>query len=148
MRTSKKKLIIKRKAENAQSAAAKQVVELRYNYFWIRFICLKKLNKNNADCADFETRFCCPKSYNASSNTNLTLQKPEKYAITNRKRREEFDLTSQEFNATSEETLNSGPQTNNSWSNELPNSIQELRKFINKVNFPEIIQHILYTIFE
>ena len=31
--------------------------------FVLRFICLKQLNENQTDCIDFETRFCCPKSF-------------------------------------------------------------------------------------
>ena len=34
----------------------------KINGIILRFICLKNLNINQADCVDFETRFCCPMS--------------------------------------------------------------------------------------
>ena len=69
-----------------------------------RFICLKHLNKNKKDCADFEVRFCCPNS----SFENLTGDR--------RERRTAFNQTEPEK-----------PKFEN-----LPNARDDLRNFIEK----------------
>jgi len=44
---------------------------------FLRFICLKHLNKNKEDCADFETRFCCPKTASIQTEFISTNKKNE-----------------------------------------------------------------------
>ena len=47
------------------------------NYFqmlFLRFICLKQLNKNGEDCANFEARFCCPNATNSQTEFNSTSE--------------------------------------------------------------------------
>ena len=70
----------------------------------LRFICLKQLNKNKKDCADFEVRFCCSKS----SFENVTGNR--------RERRTAFNRTEPEK-----------PKLEN-----LPNTRDDLRNFIEK----------------
>ena len=63
-----------------------------------RFVCLKSLNPDSQDCADFEARFCCPKQYESRKrradqnisrveetetmlNSTTDLRKLQKYLI-------------------------------------------------------------------
>ena len=51
----------------------------------LRFLCLKKLNQDLNDCADFESRYCCPiATFNTSSypiNSTIDERKRSKRSL-------------------------------------------------------------------
>ena len=49
--------------------------------FILRFICLKRLNINQADCVDFETRFCCPISRDNEETREFRKRRQSQFSL-------------------------------------------------------------------
>ena len=63
-----------------------------FSLTFLSFICLKRLNYLQRDCADFKARFCCPKVIVERAFLQSSFKKSPSENNNSRQRREQIDL--------------------------------------------------------